>query len=136
MENQELTYYEKYGRAYCKTETWKQGYKRYIQSPKGRMMINKANKKFRDGRRKKLIELLGNKCVICGFDDFRALQLDHVNGNGTTHRKKFGTVDVMIGYYLKHLDEAVVDLQILCANHNWIKRFENHENKPMVFHII
>ena len=133
---EELTYYERYGRKYSKTEKWKEGYKRYIQSPKGRMVINRANKAFRDNNRKRLLEILGNKCVICGFDDFRALQLDHVNGKGNQQRKKFGTGDVMIAYYLKHIDEAKIDLQILCANHNWIKRFEKNENRPIVYHTI
>src|SRR5689334_14993068 len=33
--------------------------------------------------REALFALLGRKCARCGFDDIRALQIDHVDGKGT-----------------------------------------------------
>src|SRR6266446_5698640 len=32
--------------------------------------------------RREVIEHLGGKCVHCGFSDYRALQVDHINGDG------------------------------------------------------
>lgn len=67
--------------------------------------------------------MLGNKCNRCGFDDRRALQIDHVNGGGCTERNAIGQVGVLVRA-LKHPDLY----QLLCANCNWIKRDENGEH--------
>lgn len=70
-------------------------------------------------QRKKAIEKLGGKCVRCGFDDWRALQFDHVNGGGNRGGAR-GRV-----HYLRRLIDAVNgELQLLCANCNCIKRYE------------
>lgn len=75
-----------------------------------------------------LLQLLGNKCVRCGFEDRRALQFDHINGGGAKERGGRNG-----GYGAKKLREWFKDpeiktkLQILCANCNWIKRSENQE---------
>lgn len=69
--------------------------------------------------------LLGSKCIRCGFSDYRALQIDHVNGGGVQDIKTRGTVasayDIVRGKNLEHY-------QLLCANCNWIKKYENKEN--------
>src|SRR3990172_4802494 len=33
------------------------------------------------------LELLGSRCVRCGFTDARALQIDHINGGGSKELK-------------------------------------------------
>jgi hypothetical protein len=71
-----------------------------------------------------LITKLGGKCVRCGFDDPRALQIDHVNGGGAREVHSFPNRH----RYYKHLLSDVSDkYQLLCANCNWIKREENKE---------
>lgn len=84
--------------------------------------------------REQILDILGRKCVRCGFDaDSRALQIDHVNGGGSQQRKKlvFGTP------YYRHILESVQanrgEYQILCANCNVIKRMElqEHGKKPL-----
>jgi len=78
--------------------------------------------------RLKLIKLLGGKCVRCGESDWRCLQIDHINGHGIDEFKIFGR-----GWkYTKHIF-AQIQLgskvyQLLCANCNWIKRYENNES--------
>jgi len=37
--------------------------------------------------RDEAIRILGGKCSRCGFDDFRALQIDHINGDGAEERR-------------------------------------------------
>jgi hypothetical protein len=72
-----------------------------------------------------LFDLLGRKCVNCGFDDERALQFDHINGGGTEMRK----VNRSLGYYKTILEDPDIKdhIQILCANCNWIKLMEEKE---------
>lgn len=65
------------------------------------------------------------ECFKCGFDDVRALQIDHVNGGGSADYRKFRNNRPK--YYrsmLGHLE----DFQILCANCNTIKVIENREH--------
>lgn len=71
----------------------------------------------KDLRRLALVHL-GNCCCRCGFEDKRALQIDHVKGGGDLLTEK--------GRYLKVLaTEPGAIFQCLCANCNWIKRHEN-----------
>lgn len=74
--------------------------------------------------RRQLLEFLGGKCVVCGFDDARALQIDHVKGDGYK--------DVKLSAKAKEtkIRTNPENYQILCANHNWIKRAENGEHVP------
>jgi hypothetical protein len=75
----------------------------------------------------RLIAALGGKCVRCGFSDFRALQFDHIRGGGVKELKA-GKNMIMMKRYLQNIDAAKKKIQILCANCNWIKRFERNEN--------
>lgn len=72
--------------------------------------------------RQRLLQLLGGKCVHCGFSDPRALQVDHLNGGGTKEIRTIGAWGVY-RRALKHPKEY----QLLCANCNWIKRSEKKE---------
>jgi hypothetical protein len=75
-------------------------------------------------RRLAVFQLLGNKCVRCGFDDPRALQIDHVAGGGTEERRNARST---AAYYDRILAVGAAEYQILCANCNQIKRYENGE---------
>ena len=68
---------------------------------------------------------LGNLCARCGFADPRALQIDHVFGQGTAERigRKRGGKDV--GHYLEILADTTGRYQVLCANCNMIKARED-----------
>lgn len=67
------------------------------------------------------IKAMGGKCVRCGFADARALQFDHVEACGKARK---GTLDIC--YDVLH-GEAGGWIQLLCANCNWIKRWEAAE---------
>jgi hypothetical protein len=85
----------------------------------------KANAKRRE-RRAEIISHLGGKCIRCGFNDSRALQVDHVNGGG---RQEYvhGGYNTNSVKYLKKIMASPDEYQLLCANCNWIKREEEHE---------
>ncbi len=81
-------------------------------------------KKYQRNLRQRIVELLGRKCVRCGFNDWRALQVDHVNGGGDLERR---TLKLTTIRFIDHLLASHGKYQLLCANCNWIKRYENHE---------
>lgn len=63
-----------------------------------------------------------------GCTDIRCLQIDHINGNGLKKRKEDGGYMKAITHYVNHPEETKGVLQLLCANCNWIKKFDNKEN--------
>ena len=88
-------------------------------------MSGKQRPGYRLEKRMAALGALGGKCARCGFDDWRALQVDHVTGGGTKERRTRGTIT----YFLTVVVEAKSGkYQVLCANCNWIKRFENKEH--------
>lgn len=91
-----------------------------------REALDEQNRAWRATKRRKLIDFLGGVCSRCGFDDIRALQVDHVNGGGARHRKADPTV-VSVGGLLKAVRAEPSEFTVLCANCNWIKRAENKE---------
>lgn len=72
-----------------------------------------------------MVDALGSSCVRCGFDDRRALQVDHIHGGGNEERRQHGFSTTYYRQMLSHLH----DYQILCANCNWIKKHENRESR-------
>ena len=73
-----------------------------------------------------MIQFLGGKCCKCGYDtDIRALQLDHINGDGYKYRKLYGKE---VRYHAKNLDACKEILQVLCANCHAIKSIENRDH--------
>lgn len=73
-----------------------------------------------------LLDYFGGKCVRCGFSDVRALQVDHVFGDGYKLRK-FEPKTQNPTTRLKYIKQYPERYQLLCANCNWIKRVENEE---------
>lgn len=100
-------------------------------SPKQREIrreLSNLNKlKHRHEKRSQILALLGNRCVKCGYSDSRALQIDHIHGNGCKEIRKFKNEDYYYSFVLKQLKSGSKDYQCLCANCNWIKRSENGE---------
>lgn len=93
----------------------------YSSSLKGKI----AHKKYYEKQRLSVFEILGLKCSKCGFNDIRALQIDHVNGGGAKELKSF-TRNKYASIRDKIL-EGSKDYQVLCANCNWIKKSINNE---------
>lgn len=83
-----------------------------------------------------VINLLGGQCVRCGECDLRCLQLDHINGGGNKETKTTFNRNRrnMYRYYINNPKELYQKYQILCANCNWKKRYDNHES-PHFLHL-
>jgi len=86
----------------------------------------------RERVRKSVIGKLGGKCVRCGFDDIRALEIDHIHGGGLAELRSLGSGDrLKFKLDLLPLKELLEKYQCLCSNCNSIKRWENHEMPGM-----
>jgi len=112
LKNKRRIYNQKYQREYRKL------HKEYL---------NKLSRECIRNRRKEVLKILGGKCVKCGKDDWRCLQIDHVHGGG---RKEIILLYRGISYYnkvIKEVKSGSKDYQLLCANCNWIKRYEERE---------
>jgi len=85
-------------------------------------------RKYRARLKEKIFKLLGGECSNpfnlphpdwC--NDWRCLQIDHINGNG---KKEIGSFQSYGGYQrfvLEQIMNGSKDYQLLCANCNWIK---------------
>ena len=78
--------------------------------------------------REAVFDILGRECSKCGFNDIRALQIDHKNGGGSKERKKYGGRYIYT-LVLRNIADGKKDYQILCANCNAFKRIMNNENR-------
>jgi RNase P subunit RPR2 len=122
------TFYKVCGRPVCSANfTTSNNNKRYC-SDSCRESHRQRNARIRFLKR--IHDYFGNKCVICGFDDVRALQIDHVNGGGMKENKKRnnGIVAGGLQFYkivLREINSG--KYQLICANCNWIKRHTNNE---------
>lgn len=72
--------------------------------------------------RNRVFKLLGGQCKRCKIKDKRVLQIDHIRGGGTRERRKHGSTKI-----LKKILEGEKGYQLLCANCNWIKKFNKRE---------
>jgi predicted Zn-ribbon and HTH transcriptional regulator len=92
----------------------------------------KQRKLKRIAKRLQLCDILGSRvCVRCGYSDVRALQFDHINGNGRKSLiqdfKQPSLRDKILNYYIMNPELAKKTFQVLCANCNWIKRHDKNE---------
>lgn len=82
---------------------------------------------YSERRRKFVQDEMGGECERCGFsDDWRALQIDHVNGGGSA--ESIGSSESAKYQRVRDNPEKY---QLLCANCNAIKRIENGEHAKL-----
>jgi ribosomal protein L37E len=82
----------------------------------------------RERAKRKAFEKLGNVCACCGFGDWRAFQLDHKNRYKGPRWHSFRSGMGLI-YALLSGKVPWEEIQLLCANCNAIKRYENKEHR-------
>lgn len=75
-------------------------------------------------------------CAKCGISDIRVLSLDHIDGGGCKMRKSLdnhggGGFNFYI-WLRKNNYPKNINLQVLCMNCQFIKRFEQHENTDFI----
>jgi len=62
-------------------------------------------------------------CVSCGFDDIRALSIDHIFNDGSSQRKSMPETKGSCFYPWLRKHNYPVGYQTLCMNCQFIKRF-------------
>jgi len=67
-----------------KVKEWRRN---YLARPYGKNAYKVRQRAYDNRKRRELIQEMGGKCIRCGFDDWRALQIDHINGGGTNDNK-------------------------------------------------
>lgn len=95
-----------------------------------RHTVNKTKsgwfRRYNRSLRKQVFIKLGDKCAICGFADPRALQIDHVFNDGYKERWEMRSQSQRMRKVLKDNSGRY---QILCANCNFIKKYEEEMKK-------
>lgn len=77
----------------CKRERWSKLNKARKETPTGIEYANRKREsqiKRRELEKDTVFQHYGKQCVVCGFDDERALTIDHKNQRGTDHRMPNG----------------------------------------------
>jgi len=100
---------------------WYREQKKWLR-PEVKAYMRAYAKTYNKNLRQRVLSLIGARCCRCGFDDARALQIDHKYGGGTKERRRFSYTT----YYLHTLHHPE-NYQVLCANCNTIKRVEKAE---------
>ena len=99
--------------------------KKYLETHR-----SEVNKKQRDLKKRLKAEVLkqyGEFCRRCGFSDYRALQIDHINNDGAKERRTLGGKDFSGHRFYRWLKSRgwPEGYQTLCANCNTIKYIES-----------
>lgn len=102
---------------------------RFRMRNRDRLRVENRNKERirREDTRSKLLDTFGGKCSVCGFNDSRALQIDHVNNDGRLEDRRLRLNSVK---YQRHV-MSMVDTgkyQLLCGNCNYIKEWNRRRD--------
>lgn len=95
-----------------------------------RISINDSVTRYRRRLKIEVLTYYGNgrcACVRCGFNDVRALSIDHITGGGNHHRRK---IEIKAGsdmYVWLKKNNYPDGFQTLCMNCQFIKKDESHE---------
>lgn len=72
----------------------------------------------------------GISCVKCGFDNIKALSLDHINGGGRRERRQTGLYGKALWLHLKK-NGYPDGYRVLCMNCNWLEWYKHRYTKTI-----
>lgn len=100
--------------------------KKYYYDHPGVQKVRRRSYKLKV--RRSALKLFGDKCNWpgCKWKDPRALQIDHINGGGGKENRALGG-SFSICLKILRMANPYSEYQLLCANHNWVKRDVNKE---------
>lgn len=97
-----------------------------VRRLKYRDVFRQQGLNYAQATRERLFLMYGKTCAICGFDDLRALTLDHIHGDGNEERRQVGEKGV---YRLALQEYAPHRYRILCMNCQFIE-YKESKSKP------
>jgi len=91
-----------------------------------RARLRESEKRYTHKLRRKVIQLLGGKCVNCGCNNYNALEINHKNGDGNKERRKTSYKQ----FYLNILSgrRKTDDLEIRCIVCNALHKAQKIHN--------
>ena|SRR5579872_3526492 len=99
-------------------QRWREAHPDYFREYNRSHYTTEQNREKDRRLRQSVIEGYGGRCVCCGENNIRYLQIDHVNNDGVKHRQEIGKAPKQMYLWLKR-NGFPVGFQILCANcHN------------------
>lgn len=112
-----------------RTQEELRAYNREYYHSKRKDTLSDYRKKRRSELRQRILDYYGAVCKCCGEHRVLFLTIDHVNNDGSSHRKKLGGTN-RSGNDMKVLKDIVDrdfpdDYQILCYNCNCGKQRNN-----------
>lgn len=98
---------------------------------KNRILLREKSKQRRRKYKEIVLNHYGKECADCGFTDYRALQIDHINDNGAEERKSLGGKQVSGWRFYEYLikNNLPEGYQTLCANCNNIKQWLRNDTE-------
>jgi len=102
-------------------EYYKNNKEKWKNQQKSKEVDRKAGKKYRVKQKILVINHYGGKCVCCGETNLVFLTIDHINNNGSTHRKEIGSN--LARWIIKN--QYPIGFQVLCWNCNLGKHLNN-----------
>ena len=97
---------------------------------KPQLLLNIRQKKW--ALKEEVLTHYGNgkcACTQCGFNDIRALSIDHIKGNGDEHRTQIKCKQGGVTFYRwLRKNGYPPEYQTLCMNCQFIKRIEKQEH--------
>lgn len=103
--------------------------KKYQDNYRRTHNFNEYYKKYSLKIKARCFAMFGSRCAKRGFADIRALEIDHINGDGAIERKNTRRAGHIMYRAIALGQRTTEDLQLLCCNCNKIKRIENNEHK-------
>jgi hypothetical protein len=101
---------------------------RYFRNPKKSQSItHKSRVKVRID----MIKEYGGKCSDCGITDIDVLDMDHIDNNGSEHRR-MGFHGYNLYRFLKKNNWPKDNYQLLCRNCNWKKELKRRRLKSSI----
>lgn len=94
----------------------------YANPAKQRAAKAKSQRKYYARLRTSVLLLLGGACEWCGHNIADSLQVDHVQDDGYLEARRTRTGPRWWRAVLQSVLAGEGKYQLLCANHNWMKR--------------
>jgi hypothetical protein len=120
--------HQQYQKEYQKGDTYKATVKRCRQTEDAKKRHRERMRQYRIELKEEVFRHYGCgelKCARCGFEDVRALSMDHIDGSGSEHRKQLKSPNKFYPWLKKN---GYPDgFQVLCMNCQFIKKAENNE---------